>query len=207
MSDEIPFRIALLVVIVLLTSVTIFFRRRAKAPNEKISHKEEGWIPYIALHSSAMVLWISTLVYLVIPSAISWASMPIPSVFRWLCFCVAILASIPMIWTLASLGKNLTDTVITKSDAHLVTSGPYRWVRHPYYSTTAIVMLSVTNLTANWLVGLGCVLVLTCLALRTPKEEQKLVDKFGSDYLNYKSKTGMFFPFIINVRKREATPS
>lgn len=202
MWEEIPFRIALLVVIVLLTSVTIFFRRRAMTPNEKISHEEEGWIPYLALHSSAMVLWLSTLVYLLVPSAIAWASMPIPSVFRWSCFCVAILASIPMIWTLASLGKNLTDTVVTKSDAYLVTSGPYRWVRHPYYTTTAIIMLSVTILTSNWLVGLGCVLVFACLALRTPKEEQKLVDKFGSDYLDYRAKTGMFFPTILNLRKR-----
>lgn len=202
MSQEIPFRIALLVVIVLLTSVTIFFRRRAVIPNEKISYEEEGCIPYVALHCSALVLWLSNLAYLVVPSAIAWASMAIPSVFRWLGFCVAIFASIPMIWTLASLGKNLTDTVATKSDAHLVTSGPYRWVRHPYYSTTAIIMLSVTILTANWLVGLGCLLVLTCLALRTPKEEQKLVDKFGRDYLSYKAKTGMFFPSILNFRKR-----
>lgn len=202
MWEEIPFRVALLVVIVLLTSVTIFFRRRAKTPNEKISHEEEGWILYLALHSSALVLWLSTIVYLLVPSAIAWASMQIPTVLRWFSFCNAILASVPMIWTLASLGKNLTDTVVTKPDAFLVTSGPYGWVRHPYYTTTAIIMLSVTILTSNWLVGMGCVLVLTLLAIRTPNEEQKLVDKFGNDYLNYKAKTGMFFPSIFKLRER-----
>jgi protein-S-isoprenylcysteine O-methyltransferase Ste14 len=194
MADEASYRIALLVIIVLLSSATLFFRRRAGTPNEKISHEEEGWIPYVALHSSAWVLWLSTLAYLFVPSAIAWASIPIPSLLRWACFYVAIFASIPMIWTLATLGKNLTDTVATRSNAFLVTSGPYRWVRHPYYSTTAIVMLSVTILTANGLVGFGCFLVLGLLALRTPKEEQKLVEKFGTDYLNYKARTGMFFP-------------
>ncbi len=44
MLDEIPYRVALLVIIVLLSSVTIFFRRRAVTPNEKIGHEEEGWI-------------------------------------------------------------------------------------------------------------------------------------------------------------------
>ncbi len=126
-----------------------FFRRRAATPTEKIRYEDEGWILYVALHSSALILWLSTPVYLMVPSAIAWASMPIPSVFRWACFCIGILVWIPMIWTLASLGKNLTDTVATRSNAFLVTTGPNRWVRHPYYSTTAIIMLSVTILTDN----------------------------------------------------------
>jgi protein-S-isoprenylcysteine O-methyltransferase Ste14 len=197
MLGEIPYRIALFIVIVLLSSITYIFRRRAVTPNEKIGHDEEGWVPYIALQSAAVVLWLSTFAYLLVPSAIAWASMPIPSVFRWLSFGAAIVASLLMIWTLASLGKNLTDTVVTKSYAILVTTGPYNWVRHPYYSTTAIAMFSVTILTANWIVGLGCVLVLTLLAIRTPKEEAKLEERFGNEYLNYKAKTGMFVPRIM----------
>jgi protein-S-isoprenylcysteine O-methyltransferase Ste14 len=31
-----------------------------------------------------------------------------------------------MYWTLSSLGKNLTDTVVTRAEATLVTHGPYR---------------------------------------------------------------------------------
>ena len=58
-----------------------------------------------------------------------------------------------MYWTLSSLGTNLTDTVVTRAEATLVTHGPYRWVRHPYYVTAALLMGSVTLLTANWLIG------------------------------------------------------
>ena len=209
MSDEIPFRIALSIIIVLLSSITLTFRRRARTPQEKICHDAEGWVRYIALQIAALILFVSNLAYLLFPPAVNWALIPIPNMLRWLGFLSAILSSVPMIATLSFLGKNLTDTVVTKSDAFLVTSGPYRWVRHPYYSVTAIIMLSVTVLTANWLIGVGCIAVLTLLVIRTPLEEQKLVERFGTDYLNYKAKTGMFVPYLFHFRGRQvvAVPS
>ena len=54
-------------------------------------------------------------------------------------------------------------------------------------------MLSATILTANWLVGICCLLVLTLLAPRTPNEERKLLDKFEIEYLEYKAKNGDVF--------------
>ena len=99
-----------------------------------------------------------------------------------------------MYWTLHSLGRNLTDTVVTRTNATLVTQGPYRWVRHPFYFTTALVMASVTLLTANWLIGITSVAILGMLAMRTPKEEQALIDRFGQDYIDYMRVTGRFFP-------------
>jgi protein-S-isoprenylcysteine O-methyltransferase Ste14 len=62
--------------------------------------------------------------------------------------------------------------------------------------TTALLMASVTLLTANWLIGLACFLVLGLLAVRTPKEEQRLIDKFGQQYRDYMATTGRFIPRI-----------
>lgn len=55
-------------------------------------------------------------------------------------------------------------------------------------------MASVTILAANWLIGLGSLLVLTLLAIRTPKEEQMLIERFGDDYRRYIETTGKFVP-------------
>ena len=99
-----------------------------------------------------------------------------------------------MYWTLNSLGKNLTDTVVIRAEATLVTQGPYRWVRHPFYVTTALLMASVTVLAANLLIGAGSLLVLGLLAVRTPKEERMLIERFGQQYRDYMAKTGRFFP-------------
>ena len=114
--------------------------------------------------------------------------------FRWLGIVIGMLCSFLMYWTLNSLGKNLTDTVVTRTEVTLVTHGPYRWVRHPFYVTTALLMASVTVLAANLLIGAGSLLVLGLLAVRTPKEERMLIERFGQQYRDYMAKTGRFFP-------------
>ena len=82
----------------------------------------------------------------------------------------------------------------------MVTYGPYRWVRHPFYLTAALVMGSVSVLTANWVIGLSSLLVLALLAVRTPKEEQMLIERFGQQYRDYMARTGRFLPRMSNGR-------
>ena len=102
-------------------------------------------------------------------------------------------------WTFHSLGKNLTDTVVTRREHTLVTHGPYRWVRHPFYGVICLWGLSITLLTANWLLATAFVAALTMLIIRTRVEEANLADRFGDEYRAYAERTGKFFP----VRGRE----
>lgn len=194
MASETPFRIALVIVILLTMAVAIYHRIQAASSGEQIARKDEGYLFAAVLRLSAFGLWIVTFTYLLMPSTVQWASIPIHISIRWFGLATGLFCSLLMYWTLSSLGKNLTDTVVTRADATLVTQGPYRWVRHPYYVTTALLMTSVTLLTANWLIGLACFLVLGLLAVRTPKEEQRLIDKFGQKYRDYMATTGRFFP-------------
>jgi protein-S-isoprenylcysteine O-methyltransferase Ste14 len=195
MEEETPFRIALAVVLVLTMAVTIHHRRRA-ASGERISHKEEGYLFAIVLRLAGLCLWISTFAYLLFPESVQWAAMPIPIWLRWLGAGVGALCWLLMFWTLSSLGKNLTDTVVTRAAATLVTHGPYRWVRHPFYVTAALLMLAVTLLSANGLIGLSSLLILVLLGLRTPKEERMLIERFGQQYRDYAARTGRYFPRI-----------
>lgn len=196
MPSENPFHVAFVIVIVLTMSVTIYHRLQAAASGEKISRKEEGYVFAIVLRLAGLFLWFSTFSYLVDPSFVQWATVPLPIWVRWGGVAAGALCPLLMYWTLSSLGKNLTDTVMTRSNAFLVTHGPYRWVRHPFYVTAALLMASVTVLTANWLIGLSSLVVLTLLAVRTPNEERKLIERFGDEYRNYMVKTGRFIPRI-----------
>ena len=196
MSTETYFRVALGIVILLTTFVTGFHRFRASQSGEQISRKDEGMLFAFVLRSVGLILFVVTIAYLVAPASVQWAMITIPPPLRWIGAVTGLLSSILMYWTLSSLGKNLTDTVVTRANATLVTDGPYRWVRHPFYSTTALVMVSVTLLTANWLIGLGCLVVLAMLAIRTPKEERALVKRFGQPYIDYMDRTDRFFPRI-----------
>lgn len=195
-TSENPLRIALIVVILLTMTVTVYYRRQAASSGERISHRDEGYIFAAVLRLAGLCLWISTFGYLLLPASFRWASMPLHPAVRWFGVVTGIGCSFLMYWTLSSLGKNLTDTVVTRSEATLVTHGPYRWVRHPFYITAALLMASVTLLTANWLIGLSSLVVLGLLAIRTPKEEQMLIARFGQQYTDYMAKTGRFFPLI-----------
>lgn len=196
MSSEDYFRVALGMVILLTVLVTGFHRYNAAKSGEKISRKEEGYLFALVLRLAGLVLFVVTIAYLISPASVQWTMIAIPIPARWIGAITGQFSSLLMYWTLSSLGKNLTDTVVTRVDATLVTHGPYRWVRHPFYVTTALVMVSATLLTANWLIGLGCLVVLAMLAIRTPKEEQVLIERFGQKYLDYMASTGRFFPRI-----------
>lgn len=194
MTSEYSFRIAVVVVMVLTVAVTAYHRIRAAASGEKISRQHEGYLFATVLRLSGLCLFLATLVYVVSPESLQWASFPVPTWIRWLGLVTGIPCSFLMYWTLTSLGKNLTDTVVTRAEATLVTQGAYRWVRHPFYVTAALLMASVSVLAANWLIAACSVLVLGLLVVRTPREEQMLIERFGLQYKDYMERTGRFFP-------------
>lgn len=196
MQSEFAFRVALAVVILLTMAVTVYYRIQAAKSGEKVSHREEGIAFAIVLRLAGLTLWVATFGHLFFPAYFDWATMPVPVWLRWAGVVCGALCSLLMWWTLSSLGKNLTDTVVTRAEATLVTHGPYRWVRHPFYLTAALLMASVTLLSANWFIGFSSLAVLALLAVRTPKEEQKLIEKFGDEYRHYMARTGRFFPRI-----------
>src|SRR5690606_24933053 len=105
------------------------------------------------------------------------------------------LAGMLFTWTARSLGKNLTDTVVTRVDHSLVTTGPYRWVRHPFYVAFFAGALGVGVATANWLLLLASGVASALLVARTGIEEQKLIGRFGDDYRRFMAHTGRFWPW------------
>ena len=191
---ESPFRLALLAIFLPTAIIGLYRRLQAASSEERVSHKEEGYALAVLLRLAGLTLWLSAMAYLVYPPLIQLASISLPAWLRWTGGIFGAFAVILAYWTLASLGKNLTDTVYVRNAATLVTHGPYRWVRHPFYVTASLLILSVTLLTANWLIGLTGLLVITLLVVRTPKEEQMLIQRFGQQYRDYMTKTGRFFP-------------
>ena len=88
----------------------------------------------------------------------------------------------------------MSSTVETRENHELVTSGPYRWVRHPLYSVGTSFFVSLSLVAANWFIGLGSVSALVMLLIRLPKEEEKLIERFGDKYRAYMKRTGQLFP-------------
>ena len=75
----------------------------------------------------------------------------------------------------------------------MVVRGPYRWVRHPLYSATLLMIWSYPVLTADRL--LFNVLFTIWILVGTMLEERDLVADYGEDYQNYQRRVPMLIPY------------
>ena len=103
--------------------------------------------------------------------------------------------SIPLMsWVHQTLGKHYSYALETKTEQKLVTSGPYGRVRHPLYSAHNLNNLGMVLLTANIPLIIFAVLGVPLTYLRMKDEERMMVEQFGSEYEEYRKKTGRIFP-------------
>ena len=147
MTDSLA-RIILLVGFVLFAPVGIYFRVRSRT-DERLDRLQEGWLILLGLRLLALCFMAGLLAFLIDPRSMAWASFHLPNWARWCGVVLGAAAAGLIIWTFRSLGHNLTDTVVTRRDATLVTHGPYRWVRHPFYLAFAMAVIANTLITAN----------------------------------------------------------
>ncbi len=132
----------------------------------------------------------------------AWSSVPLPVWVRWIGVAIGVLGALLLTWTFHCIGKNITDTVVTRKEHFLVTTGPYRWVRHPFYVAFALAMLANSLVTANWFVFATGAVVLLLLVIRTSKEEEKLIERFGDEYRQYMATTGRFWPRLFRQESK-----
>ena len=194
MAHDVFFHLALLGVMVASVTIAAIQYAQAAVPGEPVSRRDEGLPMFVALRLAGLILFVATLAYLINPEWMALGRRPLADWVRWSGAVLALFGVVLLYWTLDTLGPNLTDTVTTRPNHTLVTTGPYHWVRHPYYSTTLVLVVGAALLAANWFIGMLGLAVFALLALRTPKEEQNLIERFGDDYRAYMEKTGRFVP-------------
>jgi protein-S-isoprenylcysteine O-methyltransferase Ste14 len=100
------------------------------------------------------------------------------------------------VWARVHLGRNWGMPMTQKAEPELVTSGPYRFVRHPIYSGLLTALLG-TALATN-LIGLIIVVLLGGYFYYSASvEERNLVATFPTAYPAYRSSTKMLVPFVL----------
>lgn len=192
MNDD-TFRLLLLIVALTFMPLGLYHRIRSHT-GEKLDRWQEGVFILFGLRLTALVLFVGGIAWMIDPRWMAWSALPIPVWLRWLGFAIAVCAGVLWVWTVHTLGKNLTDTVVTRKEHALVTTGPYRWVRHPFYTAGFIGLVGGSLAMANWFfLALGGVGV-GFLVARTQIEEEKLVERFGDQYRDYSKRVGRFLP-------------
>jgi protein-S-isoprenylcysteine O-methyltransferase Ste14 len=193
--NENLFRI--LAALVLFTSVGIssYFRRKAdRDSGETISRRVDGTVFMNLIRIGGLLLWLSPFVYLINPAWMAWAKIGLPEWVRWLGVVLGIFCTIGIYWLFSSIGSGITPTSATRKEHKLITSGPYRWVRHPLYTVGSSMFVALGLIADNWFIITVAALAFLAMASRTPKEEANLIEKFGDEYREYMKRTGRYFP-------------
>ena len=100
------------------------------------------------------------------------------------------------IWARVHLGRNWGTPMSQKVDPELVTTGPYRSIRHPIYSGIILAMIGTTiAVSLYWLVAVvvtGAYFLYSAIV-----EERSMARLFPDSYPQYKRSTKMLIPFIL----------
>jgi protein-S-isoprenylcysteine O-methyltransferase Ste14 len=100
------------------------------------------------------------------------------------------------IWARVHLGRNWGTPMTQKVEPELVSSGPYRLVRHPIYSGILAAGLgTAVGLSWLWLAPVG--LAAIYFVYSATIEERFLTERFPDAYPRYKRSTKMLVPFIV----------
>lgn len=194
MNEDLGFRIAVAVLFLLMGVV--------RWPRRHLTGLKASW-PGVKKHPiDAMILflcglaWLAAFVmYLFFPAQISCCRFGLPDWLRWAAAAPALAALALLGWADHCLGSNLSVTLQIKDDHSLITSGPYRWIRHPAYASALLFSGAVFLVSANWLVG-ACLLggMTILVASRIPREERMMIGRFGDRYRQYIKRTGGLLP-------------
>lgn len=100
------------------------------------------------------------------------------------------------IWARVNLGRNWGMPMTEKAEPELVSSGPYRLVRHPVYSGLLAALLGtalVTNLIGVIIAAILGGYFYYCASV----EEKNLTAAFPTAYPEYRASTKMLIPFVL----------
>jgi protein-S-isoprenylcysteine O-methyltransferase Ste14 len=93
------------------------------------------------------------------------------------------------------IGRNWGTPMTQKDEPELVTSGPYRLVRHPIYSGILVAGIG-TAVALSWLGLTAVVLAGIYFLYSATVEERYLAERFPDSYPPYKRSTKMLVPFV-----------
>jgi protein-S-isoprenylcysteine O-methyltransferase Ste14 len=99
------------------------------------------------------------------------------------------------VWARIHIGRNWGSPMSQKDEPELVTSGPYRLVRHPIYTGVLVGGIG-TAVALNWVWLIAVALAGIYFVYSAVVEERNLTEQFPNAYPAYRRSTRMLVPYI-----------
>lgn len=138
---------------------------------------------------------------LVLPHAAFWLApeftIQLPEYAHQVSIVLMFVAVLLLLRTFKDLGKQYSPTLQIFEYHGLITSGIYKYVRHPMYLTSLLFLIAQSLSLANR-IGLASNAIAfgILLAFRIPAEEKMLLKQFDMEYKKYMERTAKLIPFI-----------
>lgn len=193
-DNELVFRISLGVILFLLSSIRLYYTVAAVKSGSSFSVRRLGSLRAFLAWFLYVFILLSAFVYVLAPGWLAWAALRLPPEVRWLGVGIGIGSAFLLFWVHRTLGRNFAAPGIIHARQILITTGPYHWVRHPMFTTLFTISVTISLVSANWMIIMMCLLFGILLSSTIQTEEQRLLEKFGESYGVYMERTGPFLP-------------
>jgi protein-S-isoprenylcysteine O-methyltransferase Ste14 len=202
MDDNIVFLVLFLAIIFIGTGIRRYYSYKIEKNSQKLSIRErieemiqaEGKLFTFLLMAQGIYIAILLMLYLLSSSSFVMFQMPFPVWLRWFGVALGFLSVPFLAWVHYVLDRSWSVTLKLQANHKLLTSGPYKRIRHPMYTVLIVYMLSWVFVSANLLFLIYYVFSVFLIVVRIPKEEHMMLEKFGEEYRIYMKRTGLLLP-------------
>lgn len=108
---------------------------------------------------------------------------------------IQVLAVLLMVWARITFKSRSFHLTAEPTEGGLVTTGPYKYLRHPIYAAAIYLGWSCLIAFPQWIVVLGAMLITVGLFIRILLEEREVV-KVYPEYAEYSKQAKRIIPFV-----------
>ncbi len=200
MADELSFRVLFVILYVIFIIPRGYYRFvKPRREKEETGETDRASVGRIQAVLTLIILGglISSVLYILGLPLMDWFQIPqYPFLLRF-AGVLLVLITIPLIaWIHRELDRQYSAVLEIQSDHQLITTGPYERVRHPMYTVLILFFFGLSLVSANLIVIVFAVLLMVAFPFWVRIEEEKMIEVFGEEYIEYVKRTGRFFPSI-----------
>ncbi|MFW9802686.1 MAG: methyltransferase [Candidatus Thorarchaeota archaeon] len=198
MADELIFRVLFVALYGLFLIPRGYYRFvKPRQEKEEPGETDRASVGRIQIALTLIILsgLISSILYILGLPWMDWFQILQYPIWLRIAGAVLVLIMIPLLaWIHRELDRQYSAVLEIKSDHQLITTGPYEKVRHPMYTVLILFFFGLSLVSANLIVIVFAVLLMLAFPFWVRIEEEKMIETFGEEYIEYMKRTGRFFP-------------
>ena len=110
---------------------------------------------------------------------------------------ICVLGLLGALWSRWTLSSNWSGDVTFKDEHELVDCGPYRFVRHPIYTSILLMMFGTALSVGRLWSFIALPLLVAGFVIKLKQEEELMLSHFPNEYPNYKTRVKALIPFVL----------